>query len=102
MTYDVYPCNIHTDYTPTVWAPTGTYTPPTWGPSTTSVPPSGDIVLVGGKGPHEGNVMINYNGVYGAILSCEEIHWSGPNYGWCKYGSEYVWSCAEAEVWGLK
>ena len=72
---DIYPCNIHTDFTPTVWAPTGTYTPPTttFGSTTSSTEaPWGEVRLVGGAGPHEGNVMINYNGLFGAILSCEE------------------------------
>ena len=57
-------------------------------------------MLIGGEGPHEGNVMVNYGGDFGAILSCEEF--GQNNYGWCKYGSEYVWSCAEAEVMGHK
>ena len=99
---DVYPCNTHTtDYTPTVWAPTGFYpTPTTTGPTSTPGGLEGGIVLIGGEGPHQGNVMVNYGGDFGAILSCEEYSQNGTNYGWCKYGSEYVWSCAEAEVLG--
>ena len=90
---DIYPCNTHTtDYTPTVYAPTGFYpTPTTTGPTTTPGEYY-DIVLIGGEGPHQGNVMVNYGGDFGAILSCEE------NYEWCDHGSQYVWSCAEAEV----
>ena len=97
---DVYSCNTHTtDYTPTVWAPTGFYpTPTTLGPTTTPGGLDGGIVLIGGEGHHQGNVMVNYGGDFGAILSCEEYSDGGGNYGWCKYGSEYVWSCAEAEV----
>ena len=92
---DVYPCNTHTtDFTPTVYAPTGFYpTPTTKGPTTTPGGNDGAIVLIGGEGPHQGNVMLNYLGVFGAILSCEEREGD-----YCKYGSEYVWSCAEAEV----
>ena len=88
---DVYPCNTHTtDFTPTVYAPTGVYpTPTTTGPTTTPGGADGAIVLIGGEGPHEGNVMVNYGGDFGAILSCED---------WCIDASEYVWSCAEAEV----
>ena len=101
---DVYPCNTHTtDFTPTVYAPTGFYpTPTTTGPTNTPGGPDGGVVLIGGEGPHEGNVMVNYRGDFGAILSCEENRENGGNYGWCKYGSEYVWSCAEAEVRGQK
>merc|ERR1719300_454195 len=96
---DIYPCNIRTDYTPTVWAPTGTYIPPT----TTATPtePSaepGSLLLLGGSGPHQGNVAVgNWKG-YGAIRSCDENRENGGDYGWCKYGSDFVWSCAEAEV----
>ena len=89
---DIYPCNTHTSYTPTVMAPTGVYpTPTTTGPTSTPGGLGGGIVLIGGEGPHQGNVMVNYWNDFGAILSCDEYNYHG-----CP--SEYVWSCAEAEV----
>merc|ERR1719209_423973 len=84
---DIYPCNVHTDYTPTVWAPTGTYTPPTV--TSTWVSPGsedGSLVLRGGQGPHQGNVIVrDSDGSDGPIRSCDENRENGGNYGWCKY-----------------
>lgn len=48
-------------------------------------------MLIGGERPHQGNVMVNYGGDFGAILSCEGD-------GWCQNGPDYSWSCSEAEV----
>ena len=88
---DIYPCNIHTDFPPTVFAPTNFWTTPTDIPTVT--PSDEDLVLVGGAGPHQGNVMVNGPGeYYGAILSCSDTYdfcWAG------RFGS---WSCSEAEV----
>ena len=96
---DLYPCDIVTEWPPTVWAPTGTYIPGTTAPGPTAGPEEGSIVLKGGAGPHEGNVYVRDEvGRFGPILSCEEQRQSGPNWGWCKYGAEYVWSCLEADV----
>merc|ERR1712156_138618 len=87
---DIYPCNIHTDFPPTVFAPTNFWTTPTDIPTVT--PSNKDLVLVGGAGPHQGNVMVNSpDGGYGAILSCSD------DYAYCSAG-QGTWSCSEAEV----
>ena len=93
MSADVYPCNIKTQYPPTVFAPTDNWsTPPfpTYDPTTTPPSPDSVVVLVGGAGPHQGNVMVNYNGDYGAILSCSSSAYDCYGVG--------TWSCAEAQV----
>ena len=96
---DIYPCNVHTDYTPTVWAPTGTYTSVTFMPPPSPGPDDGSLVLFGGKGPHQGNVLVrDQDGSYGQIRSCDDSYSDSFNPGWCKYGSDFVWSCSEAEV----
>ena len=88
---DIYPCDITTDFPPTVFAPTDHWGTPTAVPTVT--PSDEDLVLVGGAGPHQGNVMVNGPGeYYGAILSCSDTYdfcWAG------RFGS---WSCSEAEV----
>ena len=85
---DVYPCDITTAFPPTVFAPTDHWGPE---PTVTSVTPSDeDLVLVGGAGPHQGNVMVNGPGGYGAILSSDSDHYDS-------YGPG-TWSCSEAEV----
>ena len=38
--------------------------------------------------------MRDEKGRYGTILRCENIHYGG----WCEYGADFVWSCAEANV----
>jgi len=87
---DVYPCNIHTDMPPTPFAPTDHWGTPTAVPTVT--PSDEDLVLVGGAGPHQGNVMVNSpDGGYGAILSCSD------DYAYCSAG-QGTWSCSEAEV----
>ena len=85
---DVYPCDIHTDFPPTVFAPTNNWGTPTAIPTVT--PSDEDLVLVGGAGPHQGNVMVNGPGGYGAILSSDSDHYDS-------YGPG-TWSCSEAEV----
>jgi len=85
-----YPCNIHTDYTPTVWAPTYSATSAYPEPTTTT-PTDGSIVLVAGASPHQGYVMVNYDGGYGAILSCTTDFCN-------RFGGSGAWSCSEAEV----
>ena len=87
---DIYPCNIHTDFPPTVFAPTNNWGTPTAIPTVT--PSDEDLVLVGGAGPDQGNVMVNSpDAGYGAILSCSD------SYDICSAG-QGTWSCSEAEV----
>merc|ERR1712223_1732457 len=87
---DIYPCDITTAFPPTVFAPTDHWGTPTAVPTVT--PSNKDLVLVGGAGPHQGNVMVNSpDGGYGAILSCSD------DYAYCSAG-QGTWSCSEAEV----
>jgi len=90
---DLYTCNMVTQQPPDVWAAEGTV----WGYTTdrSNKPEDdeiGSISLVGGSGPHEGNVFVNMNPHFtGGILSC-----SGTEDGNCKSGRS--WSCSEANV----
>ena len=87
---DIYPCDITTAFPPTVFAPTDHWGTPTAVPTVT--PSNKDLVLVGGAGPHQGNVMVNSpDAGYGAILSCSD------SYDICSAG-QGTWSCSEAEV----
>ena len=86
-----YPCNIHTDYTPTVSAPTYSATLAYPEPTTTT-PTDGSIVLVAGASPHQGYVMVNYDGGYRAISSCKTDYCNTYT------GTGGMWSCSEAGV----
>merc|ERR1711970_1110125 len=89
---DVYPCNPGTSYPPTIYAPapdtTITVNPTTWNPED-----PWEIELVGGSGPHQGNVLVRHGNSKVLILSCDT-----PD-GWCyeEYNNP-TWNCAEAEV----
>ena len=87
---DIYPCDITTAFPPTVFAPTDHWGTPT--PVPTPWSPDEDLVLVGGAGPHQGNVMVNGPAGYGAILSCSN------SYDICDFMIPGTWSCSEAEV----
>merc|ERR1712215_635041 len=91
--YDVYPCNPGTSFPPTIYAPAPTETPYPGEPTTWNPEDPWKIELVGGSGPHQGNVLVRHGNSKVLILSCDS-----PD-GWCY--EEYrnpTWNCAEAEV----
>merc|ERR1711936_55821 len=91
--YDVYPCYPGTSYPPTGYVSpdhgtTHQVNPTTWNPED-----PWEIELVGGSGPHQGNVVVTHGNSKVLILSCDNP------YGYCtEESSNPTWNCADAEV----